>query len=208
MGCVSRTWKGLTSSFFLGRRFNKLVVLNCICKNNWLCSFKKKKKIFHSVQSAITHSQSFRGYHSASLLLSPQVSLTVAPFLGAQGGDQSPLLPVGVGSCPGALPYPVAVPGELVRPSNESGQGSAIRRGRTSVEREPGIPSGGCLLLHRRVPSFQPCQATSLTAQGTGVVGISPGPPEMLQKPVLKKPSTTHAELENSGLLRWRAQRN
>ena len=31
-------------------------------------------------------------------LLSPQVSLTVPPFLGALGGDQSPLLPIGVGS--------------------------------------------------------------------------------------------------------------
>ena len=44
-------------------------------------------------------------------LWSPQVSLSDAPFLGAQGGDQSPLLPGGVGFClgtsPGALPYPV-----------------------------------------------------------------------------------------------------
>ena len=43
---------------------------------------------------------------------SPQVSLSDAPFLGAQGGDQSPLPPTGIGSClgtgPGALPYPVA----------------------------------------------------------------------------------------------------
>ena len=31
-------------------------------------------------------------------LPSPQVSLTVPPFLGAPGGDQSPLLSVGVGS--------------------------------------------------------------------------------------------------------------
>ena len=44
-------------------------------------------------------------------LWSPQISLSDAPFLGAQGGDQSPLLPFGVGSClgtgPRALPYPV-----------------------------------------------------------------------------------------------------
>ena len=69
--------------------------------------------------------------------MSLQVSLTVAPFLGAQGGVQSPFLPVGVGSClgtcPEALPYPVALPGKLVFPSNESGRGSAIQRGRTSV---------------------------------------------------------------------------
>ena len=30
----------------------------------------------------------------------------------------------------------------------------------------------------------------------------------VLQKPVLEKPSTTLEELENSGLLRWRAQRS
>ena len=82
--------------------------------------FPKKKNFSHSVQSAVMHSQSFRGYHNASLLPSPQVSLTVAPFLGAprrlsvtmppfsspylmlpfwelQGGDQSPFVPVGVG---------------------------------------------------------------------------------------------------------------
>ena len=70
-------WSGVP----LPSPFNKLVVVNCICKKNWFCSFQKEK--FLSIQSAITHSQSFRGYHSASLLLSPQVSLTVAPFLGA-----------------------------------------------------------------------------------------------------------------------------
>ena len=31
------------------------------------------------------------------------------------------------------------------------------------------------------------------------MIGISLGPPEMLQKPVLKKPSTIRGELENSG---------
>ena len=30
----------------------------------------------------------------------------------------------------------------------------------------------------------------------------------MLQKPVLEKPNTTLGELENSGLLRWWAQRS
>ena len=44
------------------------------------------------------HTQSLRGCHSTSLFPSPQVSLSDAPFLGAQGGDQSPFLPVGV--CP------------------------------------------------------------------------------------------------------------
>ena len=68
---------------------------------------------------------------------SPQVSLSEAPFLGAQGSDQAPLLPTGVGFCletgPRALPYPVATPGELVHHSNESSWGSAIRRVRTPV---------------------------------------------------------------------------
>ena len=72
-------------------------------------------------------------------LWSPQVSLSDAPFLGAQGGDQSPLPPFGVGSClgisPGALPYPVAIPGELVRPSNEYGWGSAVWRVGTPVQK-------------------------------------------------------------------------
>ena len=36
------------------------------------------------------------------------------------------------------------------------------------------------------------------TVQGAGMVGISLGPPEMLQKPVLEKPSTTLGDLENS----------
>ena len=76
----SKTGKGLTSSFSLGRSFNKLVVFNYICKNNWFCSLQKEN--FLSVQSAITPSQSFSGYHNSSLLPSPQVSLTVAPFLG------------------------------------------------------------------------------------------------------------------------------
>ena len=112
--------------------------MNYICKKNWFCSFQKKN-FSHSIQSAITHSHSLRGYHNASLTRGPQVSLSVAPFLRAQGGDQSPLPPVGVGSCgwigPGALPYPVAIPGELARPSNEYGQGSAVWRVRTPVRK-------------------------------------------------------------------------
>ena len=44
--------------------------------------------------------------HDASLPLSPQFSLSDAPFLGAQGGDQPPLLPVGVGPDWGLAPGP------------------------------------------------------------------------------------------------------
>ena len=40
-----------------------------------------------------------------------------------------------MGTSPGASPYPVAIPGEMVRPSNEYGWGSAIRRVRTLVQK-------------------------------------------------------------------------
>ena len=129
--CISRTWKGLTSSFFLGKPFNKLVVFNCICKKNWFCSFQKEK--FLSLCLISNHTLTIiRGYHNAFPTLSPQVSQSVAPFLGAQGGDQSLLPPAGVGSClgigPRALPYPVAIPGEWVHPSNEYSWGLAVWR--------------------------------------------------------------------------------
>lgn len=62
------------------------------------------------------------------------------------------------------------------------------------------------LLLHLGVPSLQRGRATSLAAQRAGVVGVLLGPPEMLQKPVLKKPSTTLRGLENSGFLCQQAQ--
>ena len=68
--------------------------------------------------------------------LSPQVSLSDAPCE-PQGGDQS----LGVGSClgtgPGASPYPVAIPGELVRPSTDSSWGAAVGRVRTLVRKRP-----------------------------------------------------------------------
>ena len=73
------------------------------------------------------------------LFPSPQVSLSDAPFLGAQGGNQSPLLPIGIGSClgtgPRALSYPVGIPSELVCPSNESSWGSAVHRVGTLVRK-------------------------------------------------------------------------
>ena len=45
------------------------------------------------------------------------------------------------------------------------------------------------LHVRLRAPLLQPGQATSPAAQGAGVVGILLGPPEMLQKAVLKKKS-------------------
>ena len=78
----------------------------------------------------------------------------------------------------------------------------------TSPKENPEYHQVACLLIRLRVPSLQPDQATRLVPQGAGVVGILLGPSEMLQKPVLKKPSTTLGELENSGLLHQRAQRS
>ena len=131
-------------------------------------------------------------------LQSPQVSLTVAAFLGAQGGDQSPLLPVGVGSClgtgPGALPYPVTIPGELVCHSSESSWGLAIRRVGTLVQKRTRNT------IRWRVSSFVLGFIHSSPAEPP--VWLLKGPAWLescwdLQKPVLKKPSTTLGELEN-----------
>ena len=41
--CISRAWKGLTSSFFLGKSFNKPVVFNCICKKELVLQFPKRE---------------------------------------------------------------------------------------------------------------------------------------------------------------------
>ena len=132
-----------------------------------------KKKNF-SLCSISNHAVTFSGYHNASLLPSPQVSLTVAPFQGTprrlsvtmppfplspqfslsdapswelQGGDQSPLLPIGVGPDWGLAlgPYLILWPFLVswsvpqvspvwARPSRESELRS---------ERKPGILSGG-----------------------------------------------------------------
>ena len=79
------------------------------------------------------HTQSLRGHHSTSLFPSLQVSLSDAPFLGAPRrwsassstywGRSSWL-----GTGPGALPYPVADPGELAHPSSEFGWCLAVQR--------------------------------------------------------------------------------
>ena len=76
----------------------------------------------------------------------------------------------------------------------------------TSLKENPEYHQVARPLLRLQVPSLQHGRATSPAAQGAGVVGISLGPPEMLQKPVLKKPSTALRGLENSGLLHQQAQ--
>ena len=67
--------------------------------------------------------------HSASLLLSPQFSLSDAPFLGAPRRWSVFSTHWGktwLDTSPVALPDPAAIPGELFCPSNESSQGLAI----------------------------------------------------------------------------------
>ena len=109
-----------------------------MCKNNWFCSFQKEK-ISLTLQSAVTHSQSLRGHHNTSLLPSPQVSLTVAPFLGAprrwsvSSSTHWGRTWLGTGS--GALPAPMAILDELVHPSNQSSWAFAIWNVRTPVQK-------------------------------------------------------------------------
>ena len=96
-----------------------------------------------SLPSVSNHAYTIRGYHSASLFPSPQVSLSDAPFLGAQGGGQSLLLPTGVGSClgPALGPYLILWPVLVscyVLPMN-----SIRARPSRELERWPRIPSGG-----------------------------------------------------------------
>ena len=77
--------------------------------------------------------------HNTPLLPSPQFSLSDAPFWGAQGGDKSPLLPIGVGPhwglAPGLYHILAAIPGELVWPSSESSEGLVIQRVGTLVQK-------------------------------------------------------------------------
>ena len=136
----------------------------------------KKKNFSHSVQSAITHSRSFRGYHNASLLPSPQISLTIAPFLGASGGDQSSSLPVGVGSAWGPAPGPYLILWPFlvswsIPPMSQVGL-SCLESQNTSLKEDLEYRQMARLLIHLRVPSLQHGRATSLVAQRAGMVGI------------------------------------
>ena len=102
----------------------------------------------------------------------------------------------------------MAIPGELVHPSSESSWGSAVQSKNTSVKENPEHRQVVHLLGRPGAPLLRTGQATTLVAQRAGMVGILLGPPEMLQKSVLEKPNTTLGELENSGLLHWRAQKS
>ena len=165
-----------------------------------------KKKLFsHSIQSTIMHSQSFRGYHSASLLLSPQVSLTiarflgaprrlsvnaflllspqvsltVAPFLGAPRRYQSPLLPAGVGPDWGLALGPSVILWPFPvswSVSPRSQVGACSESGNVGLKENLECHQVAHLLLPPGVPSLELDCATRLK-------GIALGPPEMLQKP-------------------------
>ena len=82
------------------------------------------------------HTQSLRGYHNIFLFQVPRSPYLMLP---SQGCDQSPLLPIGIGSFlgtgPRALSFPVGIPGELVCPSNESSWGSAVQSAGTLVQK-------------------------------------------------------------------------
>ena len=128
---------------------------------NWFCSFQKKISLTLFNQQSHTHNHSeaitmppfpqgprfpllllpsweSQGVviHDASLPLSPQFSLSDAPFLGAPRRWSVFSTHWGktwLDTSPVALPDPVAIPSELVRPSNESRRGLAIWRVRTLI---------------------------------------------------------------------------
>ena len=106
-----------------------------------------------------------------------------------------------LGTGPRALPYPVAIPHELVRPSESSWGLARWRVGTLFRKIARKYHHVACFLIRLGVPSLHGrgsfLRATSLAPQGAGLVGISLGPSEMLQKPVLGKPSTALGELEN-----------
>ena len=168
-----------------------------MCKKNWFCSFQKEK--FLSLCSISSHALtiiqrlsqclpspenpgflnccSFPGSskeiisHNASLLLSPQFSLSDAPFLGAPRrwsvSSSTRWGRTWLGTGPGALPDPVAIPGELVRPSNESGGGSAIWRVRTLVWKRTRITIRWCTSSFVSDPSA-PTQQSHLSGGSRG----------------------------------------
>ena len=176
-----------------------------------LCSPRTVELTF----SSFNH-QSCIHNHSEVITILPFSRVSRAPYLmlpswELQEGDQSPLLPVGVrpdwGLDPG--PYLILWP-FLVSWSTPPVSPAGVRPSRESehqCEREPEHRPVVRLLAHLGVPLFQPRRATSPAAQATDVIAISLGPPEMLQKPEPEKPSTTLGELEDAGLLCWRAQR-
>ena len=135
----------------------------------------------------------------------PSSPYLILPSWEPQGGDQSSLLPVGVGPDWGLAlrPYLILWPFLVswsvppMSPVRAWPSGESEHHLKENLE----YCQVACLLVHLRVPLLQPGQTTSPVAQVAIVVGILLRLPEMMQKPVLKKPSTTLGELENSSLL-------
>ena len=144
------------------------------------------------------YTQSLRGYHSTSLFPSPQVR-SDAPFWEHQGGDQSPLLPFGVGSDWGLAPGPYLILWPFlvswsVPPMSAVGAQPSGESKRWS-KREPVIPSGGAPARSSR-GSFAVAQPSHQSHASRGWHGWNLT--RAMPKPVIKEPSTTIGELENS----------
>ena len=136
--------------------------------------------------------------HNASLLLSPGSPYLMLPPWECQGGDQSPLLPIGAGlNWRLALgPYLILwllLVGWSIPPKSLVG----IRLSRElehQCGREPGIPSGGTP-PHSSRASFAPAWPNHQCGASRGWCGWNlVGPPEMLQKPAIENPNTTLRE--------------
>ena len=69
-----------------------------------------------------------------------------------------------------ALPDPVAIPGELVHPSNESSWGLPSGESEHQSKREPGIPLGG-MPSHSSRGSFTPAQLSHQSGSSRGQHG-------------------------------------
>ena len=158
------------------------------------------------------HIQSLRGYHNTFLFPSPHVSLSDTPFLGAPRrwsvSSSTHWGRTWLGTDPGALPDPVAIPGELVRPSNESGQGTAIQRVRMLVRKKTqNTIRLACLLICLGAPTLWPSRVISPAAQGASIVGILLKPPENVAETSTWE-TKHHSEMENLGLACQWAQRS
>ena len=133
--------------------------------------FPKKKKFLSFLLSAITHSQSSRGYHSDSLLLSPRFPSLLLPSWELQEGDQSNRLGgPDWGLAPG--PYQILWPflTSWSVPPMSPVRAWLSRESEHWSEREPRIPSAGAPPHLAWVPLLQPSRATSLAAQGASMV--------------------------------------
>ena len=138
-----------------------------------------------------------------------QVSLTVAPFLGAPRWSVSSSTPLGRpdwGLAPGHYPilWPFLV--SWFVPPISLVKAWLSRQSEHWSEREPRVLSGGappCLSWGSSAPAqFSHQSGSSRVQHGWNLTGASRNVPET------EKPSTTLGKLENSGLLCWRAQRS